>query len=409
MVNTGDTAFILVSTALVMLMTPGLALFYGGMVRGKNVLGTLMQCFVCLALISFQWALVGYSLAFSQGSPWLGGLDWALLSGVGLEPNPDYAPTIPHQAFMLYQMMFAVITPALIAGAFAERMKFKAFLIFVFVWATVVYDPLAHWVWGTGGWLREMGVLDFAGGVVVHISSGASALACALIMGRRTGYDETPFIPHDLPMTVLGTGLLWFGWFGFNGGSALASGGLSTSAFTATHMAAAMGALGWMAAEWFHQGKPTTLGAASGAVAGLATITPASGFVAPLPAAFIGVVAGPLCYMGVSAKWRLRYDDSLDVVGVHGLGSTWGMLAAGLFASTMVNQAGANGLLFGNPRQLYIQGMGVLIAWLYSFVMTAVIIKVIDAVIGLRVSPEEELSGLDQTQHGEAAYSSEGI
>ena len=360
-VDTGDTAWILISAALVLLMTPGLAFFYGGMVRTKNVLGTIMQSMVMIALISIQWVLFGYSLSFGpdQGGI-IGSLAWIGLKGVGLTPNPDYAATIPHQAFMIYQAMFAIITPALIIGAFAERMKFSTFLVFSLLWATLIYDPLAHWVWAVGGWMRNLGALDFAGGTVVHISSGISALAAALYMGKRIGYGREPMPPHNLPMTVLGAGILWFGWFGFNGGSALASNGLAVGAFVVTHLSAAAATLTWIAIEWSHRGKPTVLGAVSGAVAGLVVITPASGFVGPLYAILIGVGGGFVCYFGaVILKNKLGYDDSLDAFGVHGLGGTFGALATGLFASKAVNAAGNDGLFFGNPSLFAIQAITV--------------------------------------------------
>jgi Amt family ammonium transporter len=405
-VDSGDTAWILVSSALVMLMTPGLALFYGGMVRRKNVLGTIMQSFIALALITIQWVLYGYSLSFGPDiGHVIGSLDWIGLRGVGLEPNPDYAATIPHQAFMIFQMMFAVITPALITGAIAERFKFKTYLVFLILWSTFVYDPLAHWIWGVGGWIRNMGALDFAGGLVVHISSGVAALAAALMVGRRKGYGDEPMPPHDLTMTVLGAALLWFGWFGFNGGSAVASGSLATSAFVVTHISTAAAALSWMIAEWAYRGNPTVLGAASGAVAGLVAITPASGFVGPVPAIIIGLAAGVACYLAINLKTKLGYDDSLDVVGVHGVGGTWGALATGLFASKAINSAGNNGLFFGNPSLLGIQALSVFVAWVYSFVVTLIILKVLDWTMGLRVSEEHEINGLDLSQHGEAGYS----
>jgi Amt family ammonium transporter len=406
-IDSGDTAWLLVSTALVLAMTaPGLALFYGGMVREKNALGTIMQSFIILCVISVQWVLWGYSLAFGPDKGGLiGGLEWIGLNGVGLEPNADYGATVPHQAFMIFQMMFAVITPALITGAFAERMKFSSFLVFTLLWATFVYDPLAHWVWAVGGWVRNLGALDFAGGTVVHISSGVSALACALMLKKRLGYGKEAMAPHNLPMTVLGASLLWFGWFGFNAGSAIASGALATSAFVVTNTATATAALAWMAAEWMYRGKPTVLGAASGAVAGLVAITPASGFVGPLPSIAIGVGAGVLCYGAVLWKSKLGYDDSLDVVGIHGIGGTWGALATGLFASKAINAAGADGLFYGNPAQLGIQALAVLVSWVFAFVGTLVILKVVDWTIGLRVSEEEERIGLDLTQHEERAYS----
>ena len=336
-IDSGDTAWLLVSSALVLLMTaPGLALFYGGMVRPKNALATIMQSFIIMAVISVQWVLWGYSLAFGPDNVGLiGGLDWVGLRGVGLDPGP-YSDTVPHQAYMLFQLMFAIITPALITGTFAERMKFSTFLVFTLLWATLVYDPLAHWVWAKGGWLSSLGTLDFAGGTVVHISSGVSALAAALVIGKRQGFGRDPMPPHSLPLTVAGAALLWFGWFGFNAGSALSAGGLAASAFTVTNTAAASGALAWMFSEWAIRGKPTVLGAASGAVAGLVAITPASGYVGPLAAILIGGVAGFLCYNACNMKTKLGYDDSLDVVGVHGVGGTWGAVATGLFATTSI-------------------------------------------------------------------------
>jgi Amt family ammonium transporter len=404
-IDSGDTAWILISTALVMLMTPGLALFYGGMVRRKNVLGTIMHSFVAIALVSVQWILFGYSLAFGPDiNGLIGNLSWAGLTGVGLTPNADYAPTVPHLAFMIYQAMFAVITPALISGAFAERMKFSAYIIFTLVWTTIVYDPVAHWVWGTGGWLKQLGVLDFAGGIVVHASSGFSALAAALYIGKRKGFLQEPMPPHDLPMTVLGAGLLWFGWFGFNAGSALSSGGLATMAFVTTHTAAVSATLTWMFVEWYHRGKPTMFGAATGAIAGLATITPAAGFVGPMPALMIGIAAGLLCYTALNAKTKFRYDDSLDAFGVHGVGGTLGTVAAGLFASLAINSAGANGMFFGNPRQLAVQAGAVALIALYSFVVSLILFKIIEKVVGVRVDVEQETEGIDITQHGETGY-----
>jgi Amt family ammonium transporter len=406
MINSGDTAFILICSALVMFMTPGLALFYAGMVRSKNVLGTIMQSFMVIGLVSVIWVLWGYSIAFGPDVGGLfGSLAWFGLKGVGLSPSPDYADTIPHVAFMMFQGMFAIITPALITGAFAERMKFSTFLVFIGVWSTVVYSPLCHWVWGGGGWLGGLGALDFAGGTVVHISSGASALAAALLISKRRGYGKDHFMPHSLPMTITGTAILWFGWFGFNAGSALACNGLAAGAFVTTHVAASAAALSWMFAEWIHREKPTTLGAASGAVAGLVAITPAAGFVSPVSAIIIGALAGVICYGGVLAKSKFGYDDSLDVVGIHGLGGTWGALATGLFASTAVNPDGANGLFFGNPGQLWIQFVSVVITWVFAFLASVIIFKVLDWTMGLRVSEEDEVRGLDITQHGEAAYS----
>jgi len=405
-VDTGDTAWILISSALVMLMTPGLALFYGGMVRTKNVLGTIMQSFIALGVISIQWVIYGYSLAFGPDiGHVIGSLKWVGLQGVGLDPFPEYSATIPHQAFMIFQMMFAVITPALITGAFAERFKFKTYLVFLILWATFVYDPIAHWVWGTGGWIKNLGALDFAGGLVVHISSGVAALAAVLVVGKRRGYGDEPMPPHNMTMTLLGAALLWFGWFGFNGGSAVASGSLATSAFVVTHISTAAAALSWMIAEWLYRGEPTVLGAASGAVAGLVAITPASGFVGPISAILIGLVAGVLCYSAINLKIKLGYDDSLDVVGVHGVGGTWGALATGLFASKVINSAGNDGLFFGNPSLIGIQALSVISAWIYSFVVTLIILKVLDWTMGLRVTDEHEVNGLDLSQHGEAGYS----
>ncbi len=411
-IDTGDTAWVLTSTALVLAMTaPGLALFYGGMVREKNALGTIMQSFIILCLISVQWVLWGYSLAFGpdHGGGLIGGLEWFGLNDVAMDkPNPDYAATIPHQAYMIFQAMFAVITVALITGAFAERMKFSSFLVFALLWATFIYDPLAHWVWAKGGWLGTnggKGALDFAGGTVVHISSGVSALACAFVLGKRRGYGKENMAPHNLPMTVLGASMLWFGWFGFNAGSAVAAGALATSAFVVTNTATAAAALAWMVAEWIYRGKPTVLGAASGAVAGLVAITPASGFVGPLSSIIIGAGAGIFCYTACVVKTRLGYDDSLDAFGVHGIGGTWGALATGLFASKLINSGGADGFFFGNPGQVWIQLVAVLASWALAFFGTLVILKIVDWTMGLRVSDEEEQMGLDLSQHEERAYS----
>ncbi|MGZ9135382.1 MAG: ammonium transporter [Candidatus Deferrimicrobiaceae bacterium] len=403
--NNGDTAWLLVSAALVMLMTPGLAMFYGGMVRRKNILGTIMQSFILIAVISIEWMLVGYSFAFG---PDLGGiigdLSWLGLSGVGTLPFKGYAATVPHQAFMIYQMMFAVITPALISGAFAERFKFSTYLVFTLLWALIVYNPVAHWMWGIGGWLRNLGALDFAGGTVVHLTAGVSALAAAFVIGKRKGYGHDNLAPHDLPMTVLGAAILWFGWFGFNAGSALAADGLSSSAFVATHMSAAGATVSWMLTEWYQRGKPTVLGAASGCIAGLGTITPASGFVTPPAALAIGLVAGVVCYIAVMLKVTFGYDDSLDVVGVHGVGGILGMLATGLFATVAVNAGGSNGLFYGNPRQLAVQALAVGVILVYSFVATYGILKLLEKTMGLRVTDEQEVMGLDLSQHGEAGY-----
>jgi Amt family ammonium transporter len=403
--NNGDTAWLLVSAALVMLMTPGLAMFYGGMVRRKNTLGTIMQSFILIAVISIEWMLVGYSFAFG---PDLGGiigdLSWFGLRGVGTLPFKGYAATVPHQAFMIYQMMFAVITPALISGAFAERFKFSTYLVFTLLWALLVYNPVAHWMWGIGGWLRNLGALDFAGGTVVHLTAGVSALAAALLVGKRKGYGHDNLAPHDLPMTVLGAAILWFGWFGFNAGSALAADGLSSSAFVATHMSAAAATVSWMLTEWYHRGKPTALGAASGCIAGLGTITPASGFVTPPAALAIGLVAGVVCYSAVMLKVKFSYDDSLDVVAVHGVGGILGTLATGLFATVAVNAGGSNGLFYGNPRQLAVQALAVGVILVYSFVVTYGILKLLEKTMGLRVTDEQEVMGLDLSQHGEGGY-----
>ncbi|MHB8917009.1 MAG: ammonium transporter [Desulfocucumaceae bacterium] len=405
-IDSGDTTFILMSAALVMIMTPGLAFFYGGMVRKKNVLSTIMQSFIVICLVSVQWVLFGYSLAFGPDvNHIVGALSWLGLNGVGPEPNADYAATIPHTVFMVFQLMFAIITAALITGSIAERMRFPAFLAFILLWTSLVYDPLAHWVWGVGGWIRELGALDFAGGTVVHISSGVSGLIAALVLGRRKGYGSEAMAPHQLPFTVLGAALLWFGWFGFNAGSALAANGLAASAFVVTNTAAAMAGLGWVFAEWVHHGKPTMLGAASGAVAGLVAITPASGYVSPLSAIAIGLVGGVVCYLAVSVvKKKFGYDDSLDAFGVHGFGGTWGALATGIFASKAVNEAGADGLLFGNPAQLGIQAIGVVTTIAFAAIATLVILKLVGLVTQLRVSGEEEEIGLDITLHGEDAY-----
>jgi ammonium transporter, Amt family len=404
-IDSGDTTWVLASTALVMLMTPGLALFYGGMVRRKNVLGTVMHSFVALGIITIQWVLFGYSLAFGPDvGHFIGNLSWIGLNGVGLDPNPDYAPTIPHQAFMIFQMMFAIITPALISGAIAERIKFSTYVVFMILWAFLVYDPLAHWVWGTGGWLKELGALDFAGGLVVHISSGVSALACALVLQKRKGYGSDLMAPHNLTLTVIGGCLLWFGWFGFNSGSAVASGALATSAFIVTHIATGAAATSWMVTEWIHRGKPTALGAVSGAVAGLVAITPGSGFVGPLSSLIIGLIAGGVCYSAVNLKPRFGYDDSLDVVGVHAVGGTLGALLTGFFATKLINSAGGDGLFFGNPSQVGIQALSVIVAWVYSFVVTWIILKILDKTMGLRVSEEDESLGLDLSQHGEVGY-----
>ena len=405
-INSGDTAWILTSTLLVLMMTiPGLFLFYGGLVRSKNVLGTIMHCFFIVALVSVQWVLWGYSLAFGPDVYGIiGNLDWFGLNGVGAAPNPDLAANIPQYAFVVFQMTFAIITPALIIGAFAERAKFSTFVIFILLWSTFIYDPLAHWVWG-GGWIGTMGALDFAGGTVVHISSGAAALAAAIIFGKRLGYGREAMPPHMLPFSIIGASLLWIGWFGFNAGSSLAADGLASVAFIATNTAAAAAVLTWVTVEWIVRGKPTALGAATGAVAGLVAITPAAGFVSPLSAIVIGIGAGVLCYIAINMKYKFGYDDSLDVVGIHGIGGTWGALATGLFASTAVNSGGADGLFFGNPGQLKIQFIAVVATWVFTFFGTAIILIILKSLMGLRVSRDSELQGIDIGEHGEVAYS----
>ncbi len=414
-----DNAWMLTSAALVLMMTgPGLALFYGGLVRKKNVLATMMQSFALMAVVTVLWAILSYSLAFDSGTAFLGGLHHAFLRGVGSAPESAYAPTIPQETFMVYQLMFAIITPALITGAFAERMKFSAMVLFMILWSLLVYDPMAHMVWGKGGFLNAaqggyFPTLDFAGGTVVHITSGVSALVCALYLGRRLGYPHEAMPPHSVVLSFIGACLLWVGWFGFNAGSALASGSLATSAFVATHFAAAAAALGWGAAEWLRNGKPSALGAISGAVAGLVAITPASGFVGPMASLLIGLIAGVFCYFMVAkVKARLGYDDSLDAFGVHGAGGTIGALLTGIFASSAVNPIfttaqGAvlpSGVIEGNARQLLNQFVGVLIAWGLAIVGTLVILAIVDVTLGLRVAQEHEVQGLDITQHGEEGY-----
>jgi Amt family ammonium transporter len=404
--DTGDTAFVLVSAALVMFMTPGLALFYGGMVRAKNVLGTLMQSMFALGLVSILWVLIGYTLAFGPDKGGLiGGLDYLGFSGVGAEPNADLAATIPHSLFATFQLMFAIITPALITGAFAERMKFTGYVAFTAAWLLLVYAPMAHWVWAPGGWIRELGALDFAGGTVVHINAGIAALAAVIVIGKRRGFGKEAFVPHNLTLTILGTGILWFGWFGFNAGSALGANGLAASAFLVTNIGAAAGAVGWALFDSVKEKKSTTLGVASGAVAGLVAITPAAGFVTPMSAIAIGLVAGLVCAYAVSFKFRLGYDDSLDVVGVHMVGGLVGALLTGVFADLAVNEAGANGLVNGGGLALLgkqFVAVGVTIA--FSFSVTFVLLKVVQAVIGLRVTEDDEVAGLDLAQHAEAGY-----
>jgi Amt family ammonium transporter len=406
-VNSGDTAWVLISTALVLLMSiPGLALFYGGLVRRKNVLSVLMQCFFLVCLITVQWVVFGYSISFGPDiKGFIGSLDWSMLKGVGAEPNADYAATIPHTVFMLFQMMFAIITPALIIGAFAERMKFGAFVVFSLLWSTIVYDPIAHWVWGVGGFLRTMGALDFAGGTVVHINAGIAALVAALVLGKRLGYPKKMSPPHNLPFAVMGAGLLWFGWFGFNAGSALGANGLAGSAFLATHVATAAAGLAWAAMDLMINRHVTMLGVISGAVAGLVAITPAAGFVTPGGALAIGAGAGVICYFFVTVvKPRLGYDDALDAFGVHGVGGIWGALATGLFATTTINSAGANGLFYGNPVLLWIQLKAVLVTVVYSGILSFVLLKLVDMVIGLRAGEQAERIGLDLIDHRETGY-----
>ncbi len=398
--NAADTAFILVCAALVMFMTPGLALFYGGLVRSKNVLSTIMHSFMLLGVATLVWVFAGYSLSFGTDHGGLiGGLDYLFLNGVGVEPGP--AATIPHALFMIFQCMFAVITPALISGAFAERIKFSAMAVFSVLWVLVVYAPMCHWVWG-GGWMAQMGALDFAGGAVVHMSSAAAALAAATVLGRRRGYGKMAFVPHNLPMTVLGAGILWFGWFGFNAGSALAANGSAVMAFVTTHIAAASAAVSWVVVEWFHSGKPTTLGAASGAVAGLVAITPAAGFVSPMAACVIGLIGGIVCFGGILLKNVFKYDDALDVVGIHGIGGSWGALATGIWASEQYG--GVNGLLHGAPGQLWIQFLSVAATWLFCYLVSLFLFKAIDLVMGLRVDADAEQAGLDVSEHNETAY-----
>ena len=404
MINQADTLFVLLSAAFVMLMTPGLAFFYGGMVRRKNILSVLMQCFVALCLLSLQWILFGYSLSFAPGNGFWGGFSWFGLNGVGSAPYAPYSATIPHQAFMVFQMMFAVITPALIIGAFAERMKFSAFLVFTLLWATFVYDPLCHWVWGEGGWLRSLGVLDFAGGIVVHTSAGIAALVTTIVIGKRKNLQHAPS-PHNLPFVVLGTALLWFGWYGFNAGSALAVNGIAVNAFITTNTAAAAAGLSWAFLEWIRNGKPTVFGIVTGSIAGLATITPASGFVSPISAIVIGIAASIVCFIAVAVtKPRFGYDDSLDAFGVHGVGGILGTLLTGMFASKIINPAGANGLFYGNYKQLLIQLIGITVAVTYTFLVTFIIYKLVDIFFRMRVSEKDELVGLDLTQHRERAY-----
>ena len=417
--GSADNGWMLMCSALVLLMTgPGLALFYGGLVRKKNVLATMMQSFAMMALITVLWAIIGYSLCFASGNSFIGGIEHAFLHNVGAAPDADYAATIPQQTFMIYQLMFAIITPALICGAFAERMKFSAMLLFMVLWSLIVYAPMAHMVWGKGGLLNaslggRFPTLDFAGGTVVHITSGVSALICALFLGRRVGFPKEPMPPHSVVLSFIGACLLWVGWFGFNAGSALSSGSLATSAFVATHFAAATAAIGWAAAEWIRNGKPSVLGAISGSVAGLVAITPAAGFVGPMPALLIGLIAGVFCYTMVAVvKARLGYDDSLDAFGVHGAGGTIGALLTGVFAASAVNpifkdaqgHTLPSGMIDGNFRQLGNQAVGVVIAIVLAAVGTYVILHIVNLILGVRVSAEDEVQGLDLSQHGEEGY-----
>lgn len=405
-INTGDTAWVLVSTALVFLMIPGLALFYGGLVRKKNVLSTIMHSYIAIALISILWVLVGFSLAFGPDRFGLiGDLSWIGLKGLGMDPNPDYSATIPALVFMAFQMMFAVITPALISGAIAERMRFSAYLAFIVIWSLTAYNLLAHWVWGAGGWIRTLGALDFAGGTVVHILSGVSALVAALVIGKRTHSEKSNSVPHNLPMTILGAGILWFGWFGFNAGSALGANGVAALALINTNSSAAAAALAWVLVEWAHDGKPTALGAVSGAIAGLVAITPAAGFVTPLSSLAVGLIGGIVCYLAVVViKKKLGYDDSLDAFGIHGVGGTWGAIATGLFATKTINPAGADGFFYGNYSLLGTQLIAVGATIAVAIIATFVILKGISLFISLRMSEDEEETGLDICLHGEHAY-----
>jgi Amt family ammonium transporter len=402
-INGSNTAWMLVATALVLFMTPGLALFYGGMVRSKNALSTFMHSFMAMGLVTLAWVVVGYSLAFAP-TKWgvVGGLDYLFLSGVGLEPREG--TTIPHVLFMVFQLMFAIITPALISGAYAERMRFGGYLLFTLLWSILVYSPICHWVWGPGGWLLERGAMDFAGGTVVHLSSGVSALVVAIVLGKRLGYPGRKAAPHNLTLTLLGAGMLWFGWFGFNAGSALAADGLAALALVNTHIAAGMGALAWIAVEWLRTGKPSALGAASGLVAGLVAITPAAGFVGPMAAVAIGLIAGAVCFGGVLLKSRAGYDDTLDAFGVHGIGGLTGALLTGVFASKVWNSAGQDGLIYGNSAAFVEQIVAVVAAGAYAAIGSLVLLKIVGLTVGIRVEKHEEQEGLDAVLHGEAAY-----
>lgn len=404
--NSGDTAFMLIAMAMVMLMTPAIALFYGGMVRVKNVLNTIMQCIVVMGLVSTQWILGGYSLSFGPDLGHLvGNLDWSLFTGVGLAANETYAATIPHALFALFQMMFAIITVGIISGSFVERIKFWPFFLFALIWTTIVYDPVAHWVWGDGGWLKDKGILDFAGGTVIHILSGVSGLVVALVVGKRAGYGRMPMIPHNLPLIIMGMAFLWFGWFGFNGGSALAANGIAAHAMVTTQTAAGIGLLAWIGLETWATGKPTTLGAASGAVSGLVAITPGAGFIPVWSSLIIGAVGGVVCFFAVTQlKNKLRYDDSLDAFGIHGIGGIWGAIATGLFASKEINPAGADGLFFGNIEQLWIQILGVLACLVFAVVVTYIVIKLMTLCMRVRADEGEQIVGMDTMEHGERGY-----
>ncbi len=406
MLNSGDVGWILVSSALVLVMTPGVAFFYGGMVRNKNVITTMFQVFAVMLIVSVQWVLVGYSLAFGPDvGHVIGNLNWALFNHVGTQPDSAYAATIPNQLYAIFQMMFAIITPALIVGGLAERVKFSSFIVFIVLWTTLIYDPLAHWVWGAGGWLHNLGILDFAGGTVVHISSGVSGLAAAIYLGKRTGHGKVEMKAHNVPFVLLGVALLWFGWFGFNAGSAVAANGVSVNAFLTTNTATAASALAWMIVERLRTGHATLLGACTGAVAGLVAITPAAGFVNVGGSLLIGLFGGAICFFASTVmKGFLGYDDALDAFGGHGIGGTWGALATGLFATVAVNTGGSNGLFYGNAHQFLVQLLGVAVAWVFSFVGSMIILKVVDMVMGLRVTPEEETIGLDISLHNENAY-----
>jgi Amt family ammonium transporter len=407
-IDNGDTAFLLVSAALVLFMTPGLAFFYGGLVRSRHVVNTMMMSFVALGLLAVQWVILGYSLSFAPNDGPLGalvgGLSWLGLQGVGVAPEPTYAGTIPHLLFMMFQGMFAVITPALISGSIVERMRFKAYVLFVLLWSTFSYDLVAHWVWGNGGWLRELGALDFAGGTVVHINAGVAALVASVMLGPRSGFPHRPTPPHNVTLALLGGGMLWFGWFGFNAGSALSAGATATVAFVATNTAAASGLLGWMVLETFLKGKPTAVGAITGAVAGLVAITPACGFVTPLGAVAIGLGVSVVCYWTVNQRIKWKLDDTLDAFSVHGVGGIFGALATGVFATRAVNPAGADGLLAGNPSLLGIQALGVLATAAFSAAVTWGLLTLIGRLVPLRSSEEHEFEGLDLVEHGERAY-----